>query len=431
MSWSVYSPALHNRTQYASSPAAPRRLFNPVSYGARSSDDIEARKRLVDPSMRLPPLRMPAQPRTAQERPLSSRMRIEDLLTSTDVAQLKPESVQAPTSCRGIPSTSPLLARVADHTELQWDSFITRYAALPPVLESTSRQHSCEQCSERASSSSAASQMSSPTALSAEMSRRFSPPVSPSNTEITTPPYTYRLTFRQQPFAARACGHGDRDRRVIDPPPILELKINHRVDGAPMRDRDALFMVNCILMDAETGSQAVSEDPDCRMANTLMGASAMSPFSGKDERGFPGTFFIFSDLSCRYQGRFRLRFELVRLDYTKMQPGEKHGIVATAETDVFTAFTAKDFPGMRASTPLLKALKRQGLTVSIKKGSEARKLKGKLRRNSSCDGSESGNSVIGLGKRKANPSRADSPSSHSLSLSKAKRRAYEGPARRV
>lgn len=35
----------------------------------------------------------------------------------------------------------------------------------------------------------------------------------------------YRLNIRQQPVAARSCGFGERDRRVIDPPPIVELLI--------------------------------------------------------------------------------------------------------------------------------------------------------------------------------------------------------------
>ena len=39
-------------------------------------------------------------------------------------------------------------------------------------------------------------------------------------------------------------------------------------------------------------------------------------------------------------------------------------------------YTAKDFPGMRASSALLKALRRQGLNVGVKKGSEARRGKG-------------------------------------------------------
>jgi hypothetical protein len=39
-------------------------------------------------------------------------------------------------------------------------------------------------------------------------------------------PYTppKQLTVRQQPAAARSCGFGERDRRVIDPPPIVQLR---------------------------------------------------------------------------------------------------------------------------------------------------------------------------------------------------------------
>jgi hypothetical protein len=36
-------------------------------------------------------------------------------------------------------------------------------------------------------------------------------------------------------------------------------------------------------------------------------------------------------------------------------------------------FTAKEFPGMRASSALLKALRKQGLNVAVKKGREATK----------------------------------------------------------
>ncbi|KAF3915264.1 hypothetical protein AA313_de0200332 [Arthrobotrys entomopaga] len=39
-------------------------------------------------------------------------------------------------------------------------------------------------------------------------------------------------------------------------------------------------------------------------------------------------------------------------------------------SDVFTVYTAKEFPGMRPSTDLTKALKRQGCAISVKKGNE-------------------------------------------------------------
>ncbi|KFY19523.1 hypothetical protein V491_04387, partial [Pseudogymnoascus sp. VKM F-3775] len=43
--------------------------------------------------------------------------------------------------------------------------------------------------------------------------------------DSSKPQPTYTLHMRQQPLAARACGFGERDRRVVDPPPILELRI--------------------------------------------------------------------------------------------------------------------------------------------------------------------------------------------------------------
>lgn len=105
----------------------------------------------------------------------------------------------------------------------------------------------------------------------------------------------------------------------------------------------------------------------------LMGTLVASPYQAKDEHGVAGTFFVFPDLSCRSPGRYRLRFKLLRVDPTMMMPGAVHGTVASIVTDIFSVYSAKDFPGMRASSALLKSLRRQGLNVGVKKGSEARK----------------------------------------------------------
>jgi len=111
-----------------------------------------------------------------------------------------------------------------------------------------------------------------------------------------------------------------------------------------------------------------------------MGTLVASPYQAKDERGIAGTFFVFPDLSCRAPGRYRLHFKLLRIDPFNMQQGAIHGTVASIITEVFNVYTAKDFPGMRASSALLKALRRQGLNVGVKKGSEARKGKGKAKK---------------------------------------------------
>jgi len=119
-----------------------------------------------------------------------------------------------------------------------------------------------------------------------------------------------------------------------------------------------------------------------------MGTLVASPYQAKDERGIAGTFFVFPDLSCRAPGRYRLHMKLLRIDPFNMQQGAIHGTVANVITDVFSVFTAKDFPGMRASSALLKALRRQGLNVGVKKGSEARRGKGKMKKEDAGSSSD-------------------------------------------
>lgn len=220
------------------------------------------------------------------------------------------------------------------------------------------------------------------------------------------PLHDYSLSFRQQPEAARACGHGDRDRRVVDPPPIVQLKITERATGNPVQDHSAIFALHCTLLDAETGAEIIHPGYDqSAVANmgAMMGTLVVSPFQGKDEYGIAGTFFIFSDLSCRFPGRYILKYELLRINLQSFQPGTVHGTVATIRSEPFITYPAKDFPGMKASTALLRALRRQGLNVGIKKGSEARKLlKDKQRRRSSSAES----SDDGLQKSRAGQDRA-------------------------
>lgn len=70
------------------------------------------------------------------------------------------------------------------------------------------------------------------------------------------------LHIRQEPIAARACGAGDKDRRAIDPPPILQLLITD-FSSDSQEDLDALkynfYVVGCQLFaintDLKTGAE--------------------------------------------------------------------------------------------------------------------------------------------------------------------------------
>ncbi|KAI5361836.1 putative velvet factor [Septoria linicola] len=198
--------------------------------------------------------------------------------------------------------------------------------------------------------------------------------------KVQPPPLNYNLSIRQQPAAARACGFGERDRRVIDPPPILELKITD-ANGLPEQDHNGMIALHCMLLNSdgfEDETELAPSHHDVPSTRRLMGTLVASPYQAKDENGTAGTFFVFPDLSCRSPGKYRLKFKLIRVDGTNMTCVTTHSSVIS---DVFNVYTAKDFPGMRASSSLLKALRRQGLNVGVKKGSEARKGKGKTKKS--------------------------------------------------
>lgn len=198
------------------------------------------------------------------------------------------------------------------------------------------------------------------------------------------PKFSYDLTMRQQPVSARACGFGDRDRRVIDPPPILELKISSEFatpEELHTQLRKQYYVCHCSLWSADYDVDNSAMDDPSSSSRTqqrrLMGTLVASPFVGKDEFGVEGCFFCFPDLSCRTTGRYRLRFSLVLLDPARMRPGNKEPFLALCTSDVVTVYAAKDFPGMQSSTALTRKLKEQGCLISVKKGIEKIGDKGK------------------------------------------------------
>ncbi|SLM39394.1 Velvet factor [Lasallia pustulata] len=208
----------------------------------------------------------------------------------------------------------------------------------------------------------------------------------------------YRLTVRQQPIAARACGFGERDRRVIDPPPIVQMSL---ADFDPSSQSDLASLrypfnvVHCALLHVSSLSSGSSHSPSAtnadvtaipdpstnKLTRRLMGTLVASPFVGNDpeasgsgglENSKLGCFFIFPDLSCRQHGLYKLRFTLMSLGAEITHTGGRASVVGSVESDVFEVYSAKDFPGMRASTTLTRELKKQGAGVSVKKGNEGK-----------------------------------------------------------
>ncbi|KAH8737780.1 velvet factor-domain-containing protein [Ilyonectria robusta] len=186
----------------------------------------------------------------------------------------------------------------------------------------------------------------------------------------------YNLEIRQQPVAARSCGFGERDRRVIDPPPIVQLTINSiYLSKAEINARLKYphYIMTCSIYDDSGTQDAAFMPEEYRQQRRLMGSLVGAPFVGKDEFGKEGCFFCFPDLSCRTPGAFRLKFSLVMIDPSRASDVVHFPVLIETTTNVFTVFSAKDFPGMQASTKLTKRLKEQGCIISIKKGNDRSK----------------------------------------------------------
>jgi hypothetical protein len=60
----------------------------------------------------------------------------------------------------------------------------------------------------------------------------------------------------------------------------------------------------------------------------------------------------------------------MRIDPMNLHVGGFSPILTDVLSDVFTVYTAKDFPGMRPSSALTRALKLQGCNIQVKKGNE-------------------------------------------------------------
>ncbi|KAI9310712.1 velvet factor-domain-containing protein [Dichotomocladium elegans] len=175
-----------------------------------------------------------------------------------------------------------------------------------------------------------------------------------------------QLIIRQQPGRARLCSFKDKvDRRPIDPPPIVELSSHH-----PCMLHDPFIFLYATLVsfdghhDLFLNSHAVQ---------SIAGAAVQSPHQLKNVGNSRGAFFVFSDLSVRIEGHFRLKFTLYRiLGYQVSQ-------ITSVLSDVFQVFSPKAFPGMSESTALTKWFSDQGVRVRIRRKTGNNNPKGRRR----------------------------------------------------
>ncbi|KAJ3380605.1 hypothetical protein HDU92_005876 [Lobulomyces angularis] len=179
----------------------------------------------------------------------------------------------------------------------------------------------------------------------------------------------YKLVMRQEPVHVRMCGGSDKDRRTIDPPPIVEvLEVDEAGQLYPIIKDSGFFIMRVELWNEAKTERAkirkrINKDLPLILGDLVMGSRVLL-----DDLGRTGTFFVFDDISVRYQGRFSLKFKFYDLE----SEDENDCLVskATIKTDIFSenfvAITAREFPGMLKSSQITKVFKTQGLKLSVR-----------------------------------------------------------------
>lgn len=190
----------------------------------------------------------------------------------------------------------------------------------------------------------------------------------------------YRLKVLQDPERARACGSGAKssaDRRPVDPPPIVQLKVS---EGSPENDVTASYPANFFIF----VSIEHAESLDSRAQNT--GGQPQPVLTGTNvcsmsflDRPQPAGYFVFPDISVRHEGKYRLIFDLYEdahepniMDINfRPHPsfGDSPPLVKVMEikSAVFEVFSAKKFPGLMTSTTLSRTFAEQGVRVRIRR----------------------------------------------------------------
>ncbi|KAI4247563.1 MAG: hypothetical protein LQ352_006148 [Teloschistes flavicans] len=166
----------------------------------------------------------------------------------------------------------------------------------------------------------------------------------------------FTLRVRQGPERGKVAAVKEKDRKPVDPPPIIQLQIRDPLDPAQNYLQSPYLFMCANLCDAETNAPA-----DLAPQTVLSGTLVSSLHRLKDVDNSDGGFFVFGDLSVKIEGEFRLRFNLFEMLKTEVV------FIKSIMSATFTVFSAKVFPGMAESTFLSRSFGDQGVRLRIRK----------------------------------------------------------------
>ncbi|KFY88503.1 hypothetical protein V500_06309 [Pseudogymnoascus sp. VKM F-4518 (FW-2643)] len=168
----------------------------------------------------------------------------------------------------------------------------------------------------------------------------------------------HELIVRQKPLHAKVFIGKEKDRKPIDPPPIVQLKISETVDPSQNFLQSPYYFISTTLVeDEENQPQADREE----VKNALAGTLVSSLHRLKDSDNTDGGFFVFGDLSVKIEGSFKLQFTLYEVRDKEVE------YITSITSEAFTVHPAKNWPGMAESTFLTRSFSDQGVRLRLRK----------------------------------------------------------------
>ncbi|KAL0940700.1 sexual development activator [Colletotrichum truncatum] len=206
------------------------------------------------------------------------------------------------------------------------------------------------------------------------------------------PFFFYELTVLQQPERARACGSGQKsaaDRRPVDPPPVVQLKVKKGMSKEEAKDVTMAYNGNFFLFAELAPARPMAHGRVQTPAATTTPVLTGMPVSGMAylDRPSEAGYFLFPDLSVRHEGRYVLAFHLYE-EIKNVEDRDHDSDPADDENPCFhyrmavksipfSVFSAKKFPGLTESTHLSKTISEQGCRVRIRRDVRMRRREGK------------------------------------------------------
>ncbi|KAF9870980.1 VosA protein [Colletotrichum karsti] len=181
-------------------------------------------------------------------------------------------------------------------------------------------------------------------------------------------PPNLSLKFVQAPKHGKVAAiTKEKDRKPLDPPPVVEIVVNRaNWDRATFGNPEIVlcnpyYFVVATLESYDTNGRNPPED----CSRELLGVKTTSMFRVQLKNDVcEGGYFVFSDLSVKKEGDYKLILTLYEKLYndTVME-------CASVTSTPFKVHCQRTFPGMARSTELTKELSDKGLRVRIRKDS--------------------------------------------------------------